>query len=117
MNISSTLISFVMEIEYSSKKLKKTLESDKLLRTEFGLMTKKIQMAMYDLNTVSNMQDIKLMEGKYKLHWLEGQRNNQMSMIIKLPFCLIIEPMNFETREFSKIDKIKIIGIENYHEK
>jgi plasmid maintenance system killer protein len=114
-----------MDIEIPDRKLKKTLEDDKLCRRQFGTdMAKKIQLRMGALQAAESLADFwPPSSGPERCHELKGNLAGTFSMDLKQPYRLLFEPIDrpggIETQDqrqrWQAIQAIRIKGIEDTH--
>lgn len=109
-----------MEIKFKTKKLAKILNSKKLIKKHYGKSTQKIMMRLYDINAADNLEILMILPGRY--HKLKGNKSNKFACDLKHPFRLIFEPNNDPIPTdhngniiYSKVTKIKILEITDYH--
>jgi plasmid maintenance system killer protein len=105
-----------MEIEYSSKKLKKIFESKKNLTREYNSqIAERLVIMMIDLNSAVSLQDISKMR-TYDLHWLKGDRKGEIALTLTKNYRLVVEPINdYIIGDFSSVSIINILRVEDYH--
>ena len=104
-----------MEIEFKSKKLKKTCENYiKSPKKGKDQMTKKIIQRINELIAATCLYDI-LMIPNSRLHTLKGGRKGQLAVDIKHPHRIILEPLNGDIQDYETITKVIIIEFTDYH--
>lgn len=111
-----------MEISFSSNKLEKTFNSEKLLQKYYGKNAKKIQLRMAVLIGAKNLSEVPTIPPE-RCHPLKGDRKGQYSLDLLQPSRLIITPDQDPIPKKSdggidleKVVKIKIIEVEeDYH--
>lgn len=111
-----------MEILYSSRKLKKALtNSSKLVRKYGKQQAKEIQKRIGQLDMADTLAQISPFPPT-RCHELVGNRAGQLSLDLKHPYRLIIEPANEPIPQkddggldWSEVTKIEIIGVEDTH--
>ena len=111
-----------MEIFYSSRKLKKTLTtSSKLVRKYGKRQANEIQKRITQLDMADTLAQISPFPPT-RCHELVGDRAGQLSLDLKHPYRLIIEPANEPIPlkedgglDWSQVTEIRIIGVEDTH--
>ena len=111
-----------MEIFYSSRKQKKTLtNSSKLVRKYGKRQAKEIETRMRQLRDAKTLADISSLPPT-GCHELVGNRAGQLSLDLKHPYRLILEPANDPIPrkedgglDWSQVTKVLIIGVEDTH--
>ena len=111
-----------MEIFYSSKKQKKTLTNSSRLVRKYGKrQANLILQRIDDLKIVKTLAQISS-SPPTRCHELVGDRAGQLSLDLKHPYRLIIEPANEPIPrkedgglDWSRVTEIRIIGVEDTH--
>jgi plasmid maintenance system killer protein len=103
-----------MEIEYGDTKVRKYCYDNRVALSRFGeKVAKKLKKIIAILHSAKTMADVSAVQPK--AHWLQGDRHWQISIPLADGKSLVIEPVRRESREWAKLDSIKIIAVENYH--
>jgi plasmid maintenance system killer protein len=111
-----------MVISFRSKKLKKDLSDKKTLMRRYGPeQAKKIQQRLFELQAAENLETMRTLP-QVRAHELSGNRPGQISLDIKHPYRLLIEPDYKDPPrkddgglDWKKITKIKILEVEDTH--
>lgn len=111
-----------MEVYFKSVKLQKICNNENSLQAEYGMPNaKKIMMRLNEMKSVENLSRISTLPPPRR-HILSGKRAGQFAVDIKQPFRIVFVPYydtvpkleNGDTN-VSKVTKIKIIWIGDYH--
>lgn len=110
-----------MQITFKSSKLEKQLSVPKEIQKSFGERAKKVSQRMAELRASQNLFIVSKIPAA-KFHPLLGDKKGEFAVIISVNFRLIFIPDYEEIPllsdggyDLSKIEKIKIIEIEDYH--
>jgi len=105
-----------MEISFASRKLKKQLTDPISAIKHFGILARKINQRIQELASSENLEMIRKIPAA-KCHELKGDRTGQFAVAISGNYRLIFVPLleNNESTQWSKITRIQIIKIEDYH--
>ena len=111
-----------MEILYSSRKLKRTfMDASRLVRKYGKRQAKEIQNRISDIDSAKTLAEISPLPPA-RCHELVGNRAGQLSLDLKHPYRLIIEPANEPIPrkedgglDWSQVTEIRIIEVEDTH--
>jgi len=111
-----------MDIIYSTKKLKKTFENRKRLVKKYGTrQADEIQKRIYDLLSADTLAKLSRVPPA-RCHELTGNRAGQLSLDLRHPYRLIIEPTNDPIPlkddgglDWSQVTEVCILGVEDTH--
>ncbi len=104
-----------MQINFSTKKLKKIFEDITALKKKYGdRQSKKIVQRMYELEVAKNLQDIKS-NPSARLHYLKGKYAECLAIDLINPYRLIVKPEDGVKGDYKTITIIEIINVEDYH--
>jgi len=111
-----------MDIAFKTTKLRKIFEAEKELIRVYGeLRGKKLSRIMSFLRAASCLENVPS-EKPFRRHELTSNRKRQFSVDITKNYRLIFEPYNNPLPikedgglDLKKIDRIKIIEVEDYH--
>ena len=104
-----------MEIEFKSKKLRKTCENYiKLCEKDGDKRARKIVQRINELIAASNLFDISMIPNA-RLHPLKQNRKGQLAVDIDHPYRMILEPANGDIQDYQTITKVIIIEFIDYH--
>lgn len=109
-----------MQIIFTSKKIQKTCSDKKVMIRELGPQrTAKLMQRMMELDAAPNMSQIPTHAG---CHPLTGKRAGCYAVHLSQPYRLVFRPVFDEAPlnedgglDLSRVDKIKIIEIVDYH--
>lgn len=109
-----------MEIEFGTKNLQKSCETETLMKRKFGNeLVNKIKLRLVDLRAASNVAE--LVAGRP--HPLNYRRKGQFALHLTNMQRLVFVPVNDPIPrredgeiEWAKVTKIRIIEIGDYHE-
>lgn len=111
----------VVEIEFSSRKLERVLNSESQIRREFGDANgRKIMRRLEVLAASPSLAHVPRSKPE-RCHQLTGDRNGQFAVDIEHPFRLIFKPREPVPRlpdggvDAASVSSIVIVGIEDYH--
>ncbi|MBF0523282.1 MAG: type II toxin-antitoxin system RelE/ParE family toxin [Candidatus Omnitrophica bacterium] len=111
-----------MELHFKHNKLAKILNSERETIKEFGEHNgKKIMQRLAELEAADNLEQKSYLPTPAR-HELKGNRKGQFAVWIKQPWRIVFEP-NHDPLPLcddggiglSKVTKILIIGVEDYH--
>jgi proteic killer suppression protein len=111
-----------MNVYFSSKKLSKTLQSEKGLNRAYGVENaKKIKQRLVELEAAPNLKEVYNLP-MARCHELSGNKKGQFAVDIKHPYRLIFEPDHIEVPrkedggiDLVRVTEIRVISIEDYH--
>ncbi len=110
-----------MEIQFSSKKLEKTFNSERLLKKEYGEQARKIRLRMAVLKSASSLAMVPTSKPDRR-HELSAERKGTFAVDLKHPFRLIFEPSEKTVPrkedggiDLEKVLSITILKVEDYH--
>ena len=111
-----------MQIFYSSRKLQRTfMDASRLVRKYGKRQAKEIENRIADIISAETLAEISPLPPT-RCHELVGNRAGQLSLDLKHPYRLIIEPANepIPKKEHGGLDwngvtKVRIIGVEDTH--
>ncbi len=110
-----------MEITYQTNKIEKNLTDYTELSKAYGTKAKNIKARLEDLLTAENLETLRWLPAM-KCHELTGNRKGELSIYVSGNYRLVFEPANEPVPrkddgglDWSKITKIKILSIEDYH--
>jgi len=111
-----------VEVEFRSKKLAKSCADDRARVRAYGSeRAKKLKLRLSSLVAASCLEDLRNAPGR--LHELSGDRAGEFAADLDGPFRLVFEPVVSDAERdhhsegwvWSKISRIRILGIEDYH--
>ena len=111
-----------MEVEFGSRKLQKTCNSEKESNRKWGSQNaRKIRQRLAEFAAAETLADMRLHPGA-RLHELKGKRQGQFAVDIKQPFRLVLEPAHDPVPlnedggiELARTTRIRIVYIGDYH--
>ncbi len=111
-----------MDIIYSTTKLKKTFENPRRLVKKYGArQANEIQKRIYDLRSADTLAKLSRVPPA-RCHELKGNRAGQLSLDLRHPYRLIIEPANDPIPlkddgglDWSQVTTVCIIDVEDTH--
>jgi proteic killer suppression protein len=111
-----------MLITYKNKKLEKEFCDIKLLKRRWGEeQANLIARRLEQLKAADNLEVLKTLP-QLRAHELKGNRAGQISLDIKHPYRLLIEPYHEEIPrkqdgglDWQKITKVKVLEVEDTH--
>ena len=111
-----------MEIYFKRQKLKRIVSSERLLIREFGSRNGRLIMRrMGVLAAAESLADVPNQRPE-RCHQLEGARKGQFAVDIQQPFRIVFEPYHEPAPlteegglDLSRITRIRILNIEDYH--
>lgn len=104
-----------MELCYSSNKLKKILENERLLKKHFSNDFKKIGNRLTELKVAENLSCIPDVPPPRR-HKLTGQYSNCWGIDISKNDRIVISPVgDFNIHDLTTIDKVEIMALGDYH--
>ena len=104
-----------MDIEFKSKKLRKTCENYiKLCKKGGDKRAKMIVRRINELIAATNLYDVKMIPNA-RLHPLKQNRKGQLSVDIDHPYRMILEPLDGDIEDYQTITKVTIIEFIDYH--
>jgi len=111
-----------MIISFSSRKLEKILSDEKALIRRYGPeQARQIQRRLFELQAAENLETLRTLP-HVRAHELTGNRAGQISLDVKHPYRLLIEP-DYESPplkedggfDWKKIKSVKILKVEDTH--
>ena len=103
-----------MIIEFRKEGDRQLCTQQGVARVSFGIANeKKLLKVITTLNGSITLWDLKATHPK--AHWLDGDRLWQVSVPLADGKRLIIEPLEYVTREWNKIIAVRFIEITDYH--
>lgn len=111
-----------MEVNFANNKMQKICNSQKLLQAQYGApKARKIMMRLNEMYSVDHLAQISVLPPPRR-HILSGDRAGQFAVDIKQPFRIVFIPDHDQVptlecggADVSKVTKIKIIWIGDYH--
>ena len=111
-----------MLISYKNSKLEKEFCDIKLLKRRWGEeQAKLIARRLGELRAADNLEVLRTLP-QLRAHELKGNRTGQISLDVKHPYRLLIEPDHVEIPrkqdgglDWQKITKVKVLGVEDTH--
>lgn len=113
-----------MEITFKTKKLEKECNNYKETVKAYGdQQARKIIQRLNELRAFETLEQVPSYP-PMSCHPLEGKQKGQLAITSKQPFRIIIQPDHDPlplkadgSLDMSKVTQIKIMGVENYHDK
>lgn len=103
-----------MIIEFNREEDEQLCTQQGIARVAHGIANeKKLLRIITALNGAVTLRDLKAINPK--AHWLEGDRYWQVSVPLADGKRLILEPLEYITREWHKIEAVRFIEITDYH--
>lgn len=111
----------MIEIEFSTKKLKKACSSDKAMRGRWGdELAKKLRRRLADLEAADSLDEMRNLPGR--CHELTGDLDGSLAVDLKHPYRLIFRPNHKPTPtkddgglDWSQVTKILVTDVTDYH--
>ena len=110
-----------MELEFSSKKLEKTLNSESLIRRDYGDANgRKIMRRLEVLAAAPSLAHVPRSKPE-RCHQLTQDRDEEYAVDIEHPYRLLFKPQDPIPRlpdggvDVAAVTRIVIIGIKDYH--
>lgn len=110
-----------MELEFSSKKIEKTLNSESLIRRDYGYANgRKIMRRLEVLAAAPSLAHVPRSKPE-RCHQLTQDRDEEYAVDIEHPYRLIFRPQDPIPRlpdggvDVAAVTRIVIIGIKDYH--
>lgn len=111
-----------MEVLFRTRKLQKTLNSEELLKREYGAENGRVIMRrLLVLQAANSLADVPR-DRPDRCHPLVGRRLGQFAVDVKHPFRIVFESANDPLPlrddgelDLARITSICILGIEDYH--
>ncbi len=111
-----------MELVFKTKKLARNCSNQRLMIREYGAdRAKFLKMRLISLMSATDLSIVATIP-QLKFHPLLGNRRGQYAIYIKSNWRLILEvaedpiPLKEdESMDYKQVQKIKILGIEDYH--
>lgn len=112
-----------MEVIFADRKMQKVCNDEHLLHKEYGDQNaRKIMRRLTELMVADNLSEISPAPPPRR-HQLKNNRKGQFAVDIKQPFRIVFEPANDPVPmlddggiDISKVTKIKVIWIGDYHD-
>jgi len=109
-----------MKIYFKSRKLQKTLSSERAIKQTYGKNAKIIMRRLKEIQTVNNLAVLFRMPGKH--HPLDGDRKGQFACWLTGNDRLIYKPVDAPlpldeqgTLIYREVKSVVIVEIEDYH--
>lgn len=108
-------------IEFKDRKLRKNCNDFDLAKREWGeKIARKLIQRLNEIYAAENLENLNCLPPT-RCHPLKGDRAGQFAVDLVHPFRLIFTPVKTELRhedvDKSLIDRVRILGVENYHDK
>ncbi len=111
-----------MDVYFNSKKLSKTLQSEKELNMAYGVENaKKIKQRLVELKASPNLKEVQNLP-MARCHELSGNKKGQFAVDVKHPYRLIFEPAHVKVPrkedggiDLARVTEIRVLSIEDYH--
>lgn len=104
-----------MRLEYSSNKLKRILEDERLISKYYSKISTALKNRLTELRAAECLNDIPE-NPPPKRHKLMGDYNNCWGVSVSKNFRMILEPIGeYDINDLSSIHSVKILKIEDYH--
>lgn len=112
-----------MDIIFKSERLKREMESLKVLKQKYGdSLAKKIIRRMGEIEKSDSIGDLERNVRASDPHFLKGDRKEDLSIAVKKGLRIIVRPdldeaiyISNGNVNFYKITKIKVYKLEDYH--
>ncbi len=110
-----------MEIEFSSRRLRKACSSGKAMRSRWGdHMAKKLQQRLADLEAAATLEEMRNLPGR--CHELTGDLAGDLAVDLKHPYRLIFRPRHEPTPtkgdgglDWGQVTRILVTDVTDYH--
>ncbi|KRT74913.1 MAG: plasmid maintenance system killer protein [Deltaproteobacteria bacterium CSP1-8] len=111
-----------MEIVFRSPKLQRACSIERESKRQWGAQNaKKIRRRLADLQAAVTLAEVSTLP-PVRCHPLQGDRAGQFAVDVQQPYRLIFEPANDPVPrmedggiDLTKITRIRILGVEDYH--
>ena len=110
-----------MDLSFKTKKLEKTLNSEKALQSEYGKSARIIMRRLVVLRAASSLAEIPHLPPERR-HELTGQLKGRFAVDLKHPFRLLFKPtydpvptLEDGGIDLTQVTAITIMGVEDYH--
>jgi plasmid maintenance system killer protein len=110
-----------VEISYKSRKLEKQLTDPRELARSFGLLARKINQRLKDLNGATNLSLMRSIPSA-RCHQLTGNRKGELAVDISENYRIIFKPLHDPIPQkddgglnWEEVYKIQNTEIEDYH--
>lgn len=104
-----------MIIHYSSKKDKKILESERLIRIHYGKASTNLINRLSELRAANSLQEIPQVPPPRR-HKLKGDKKDCWGIDYTKNHRIIVQPCGiYDINDLRSIKEIKIVGLEDYH--
>jgi proteic killer suppression protein len=112
-----------MLISFGTKSLGKEFSDKKILVRRWGSeQVKKIMLRLTQIDAADNLSDLRKLP-QVRAHELKGNRAGQISLDLKHPYRLLMQPDHDETPrkpdgglDWEKVNAVKVLGVEDTHE-
>lgn len=112
-----------MHIEFTTEKLRKEFEDDRVLQRNRGAVrAKKIVTRLMQLESALTLQQLRNQPGRF--HTLTEDKSGWLACDLDQPYRLIFEVANVPVPQldaggldWSKVSQVRILGVLNYHER
>jgi proteic killer suppression protein len=105
----------IMQVLYSSNKLRKSIENKKNREKEFGVLAGRLKLRVDALKAANTLEDISHLPPPRR-HPLKGNYANCYGIDINGPYRLIVKPNSkYKKPTLSQITSVTVLEIENYH--
>ena len=112
-----------MQISFKSNKLEKSLTDPKGILKTYGVMAKKVNQRMMELNAASSLSVMKTIPAA-NCHILSGDRPGQIVVDISGNWRIIFEPdhdpiplLPDDGLDWISVTQIKVLEVTDYHKK
>lgn len=104
-----------MEVEYASKKMKKILEDELLIKRYYANIFVQLRNRLTELRVADCLGDIPETPPP-KRHKLKGDKMNLWGVSVSKNDRLVIQPVGaYDINDLNTIKSIKILSVEDYH--
>ena len=108
-----------MQLEFTTRKLKRQMESETAMQKAFGGLAKRLMMRLGVLSQAKCLADVPR-DPPTRLHPLKGKFEGQFAVDVSGNWRLILEPVGDEQTEDGKVDlaevtAVRILGVVDYH--
>lgn len=104
-----------MKIHYSSRKLEKTLNDQRLIKKCYGKFSTKILIRLSEIRAANNLNEIPNVPPPRR-HKLTLDYDGCWGIDYSKNYRLILEPVGeFDINDLTTITKVKIVDLRDYH--
>jgi len=104
-----------MIIRYSSKKLERILNNERLIKKEYNSFHKNVSNRISEIRAANCLDDISNVPPPRR-HKLSGNRDSCWGIDISKNFRIILSPVgNYDIYDLTSIVEVEIIALEDYH--